>query len=112
LQDFEHHRQCEVCSDVPLDFYTCWIPLRDCRLQLIPGSHRIEGYCTPSSAGDSELLPGEYDATSQSWHTLSSVHDGDVVIFNWRTIYKRVAGESAEFRFCINSSSRQPAPPH
>jgi hypothetical protein len=81
---------------VPLDFYTCWIPLRsEAKLELIPSSHQIGGYATPLHEN---RLPAGYGDQRRSvagdWHA-STYSLGDVVLFNWRTIRANYGVDSA-----------------
>jgi len=94
---------------VPLDQYTCWIPLHDheqnhSRLQLLLDSHTLKGY-SEAAAGTQQLLPR--DATAQihsaesppQWSAPTTIAAGDIVIYNWRMAY----------RFTANTHPNQPS---
>ena len=60
LAEGEFH--CPSCSNAPMNFWTCWVPLADLgesdsRLAVAPGTHRLQGYDVPAVA---KMLPGEY----------------------------------------------------
>jgi len=99
LQDLAHHPSCEKCSDVPLDHYTCWIPLHDLhhdhsRLEILPFSHQYKGYIDTG-----EQLPSEAEkaltsiSAPASWSIPMAMHAGDVIIYNWRTVHRFTANE-------------------
>jgi len=129
-QNFQHHPSCDQCSDVPLDQYTCWIPLHDhddshSRLQLLPNSHTLKGY-SRAAAGKQQLLPRDAAAQIHSaklppqWSAPAAIAAGDVIIYNWRMAYRFAASThpnqpscSVSICFKLNylAGDQIPAPP-
>jgi len=123
-QDLQHHAQCSVCSDIPLDHYTCWIPLHDhdssdSRLQILADSHLCKGYANRHSG---DLLPAEAAAAQQTkqWLSADRINAGDVIIYNWRTVHRFTASKhksrsscSMDIRLKFNHITQDqiPAPP-
>lgn len=100
-KDEEWH--CHECSNRPLRYWTCWIPLGDLtpvdgRLALIPGSHQIGGYETPVVK---DMLPGGYSkevANKAIWHIPNHINMGDIILFNIKTIHAATRNEAHTFR--------------
>ena len=97
---------CDGCLDSPSDLYTSWMALTDLcaqssRLQLVPGSHALEGYDRMQAADDGDILPAGYDAEAErhKWVTVpADMRAGDLVLFNWKLIHAATVHEEPRLR--------------
>jgi len=112
LSKYMHRWHCDECLNAPSPFYTCWMPLTDLtpkssRLQLIPGSHKKQGYDRMQPAGDGDELPGECtsdDAASSQWITVpADMKAGDLVLFNWKLTHAASIHKDAQLRMSLDT---------
>lgn len=106
MQDYRHHGECDQCSDVQLDHYTCWIPLHETDsdssvLNIRPDSQLYEG--SRGKVDAEELQPSGSESAAAGtakvtlappWQAPSHLKAGDVIIYNLRTIYKHSSSTS------------------
>jgi hypothetical protein len=88
---------CDACLEAPSLLYTCWMPLLDLtaqssRLQVLPGSHRLQGYNRMQPISNGDVLPADYHECPafprMDWCTApADMRAGDLILFNWKLIH-------------------------
>jgi len=104
----EQEWHCARCCNQPMSYWTCWVPLGDIegyegRLALIPGSHTLAGYDKPVRE---DLLPGDFSRsfeTSSVWQTPTRLGQGDVILFNIKTIHAATRNGGEKFRLSLDT---------
>lgn len=97
---------CHGCINLPSACFTVWIPLTeigegDSRLAIIPGSHKLSGY--ERNRGE---LPGDYTPAMESssqWEVPANMQQGDIIIFDWKTIHAATSNNSGKYRLSIDT---------
>lgn len=100
---------CAQCANSDFPYYTCWIAMGnigagDGPLYLIPGSHREQGY--DYKPGREARLPTAFnlrEADRDSKWKWIEMKEGDVILFNIKTIHKATGHRSDEYRISCDT---------
>jgi len=99
---------CPQCAMSPLSIYTTWISLTDgigpkeSVLAVVPRSHHLRQWDTPRP---NSQIPGDF-SWKMEWVVPSTVHFGDIIIFNIKTVHASTKNNSAPRRFRCSFDTR------
>ena len=101
---------CQQCINLPVSIYTVWMPLTninadaDGRLAIVPRSHKFNGY--ECRRGQQNELPGDFTSaihSSSIWHMPSQLKQGDIIIFNLKTVHAATVNASGKYRLSMDT---------